>query len=474
MNVLKLQNSYSWLVTQDQAIKDLLWKSLRFLEKNYFMNPLYKQRKWSGHRDFFIKESGRFLTGLLPEVELALRNKGMAYTIVDERGDFEYTHRAVDDQFLNRWLAEGRDPVTMHDYQVEYINQIAEKHRGIVRAPTSAGKTFVLVGALKCLPPRTPTLVMTKSTDLCRQIYDDIAAWNFEGLGKCIGSRKKDFCPNVITVANVDSVHKIDGLLPHFKALFVDEVHTMTSNVPKAVYKRMKGASTRIGISATPFKFGETDKCQKYDVKGFFGPIIKCNGKELTIKELQDRGILSPSRCVFYPIDEPSLPYETYQDAVTLGIAENIPFHRLVARLAKKLKGRTLIIVERIAHGEMLHQMIPGSHWIYGEDTAVDRKTVIGLLQKSDKCTCIVQEKLISAGINVFVHNVIAALGGSASHHVTQRVGRGLRRADDKDMLNYYDFVFNINDYLYSHSLHRMKVLRTDGHEVVEKDEVDF
>jgi superfamily II DNA or RNA helicase len=146
----------------------------------------------------------------------------------------------------------------------------------------------------------------------------------------------------------------------------------------------------------------------------------------------------------------------------------------MVAKLAKKIKGRTLIIVERINQGEILQQLIPGSHWVYGQDTTEARKQVITLLQSSDKCVCIVQQKLISAGINVFIHNMICAMGGKAQHDVIQRLGRGLRRADDKESLTYYDFIFNINDYLFDHSMSRIKTLREEGHEIIEKDKVDF
>ena len=121
-----------------------------------------------------------------------------------------------------------------------------------------------------------------------------------------------------------------------------------------------------------------------------------------------------------------------------------------------------------------MEQLIPGSKFIYGEDTAVARDEVIKLLQSSDQCVCIVQQKLISAGINVFIHNMINAMGGKADHDVIQRMGRGLRNAEDKEQLNYFDFVFNINDYLLDHSHHRIKVLEREGHQVTIKDELDF
>lgn len=471
---LLLRNVYSWLQTDETGFKEDLWRALRFRQKGYFHSALYKQRKWDGYQDYISKQSGRFLTGLLPEVELALRLKGIAYSTQDERDTVPFLPGEVDDQFLNQWLAPGRTPITLHDYQVDYINLISRTGRGIVRAPTRGGKSLVVIGSLKRLPPKTPTLVMTKSTDLCHQLYDDIAAWDFPELGKVIGSRKKDFCPNTITVANVDSVHKIANLLPYFRALYVDEVHLMGSKVPKEVYKQMEKASVRIGISATPFKDGGTDLCQKYDTKGFFGPAMLPGGRILTTKELQSRGILSSSKCVIYPVEEPKLPYHTYMDAVT-DTVEGLQFNEMVARLAKSRKGRVLILVERIQQGETLNKLIPGSRWIYGKDDADTRKEVIELLKSSKKCVCIAQQVIIGTGLTFACHHAIfASAAGRAEHGVLQRFGRGLTRSADKEDFVYYDFLFHTNDYLTNHSYRRIKVLREEGHEVEVKDEIDF
>ena len=53
-------------------------------------------------------------------------------------------------------------------------------------------------------------------------------------------------------------------------------------------------------------------------------------------------------------------------------------------------------------------------------------------------------------------------------------MGRGLRTAKDKTGLNYYDFIFNINPYLLSHSKKRIKILEKQGHKVEIKKEIDF
>jgi superfamily II DNA or RNA helicase len=228
-------------------------------------------------------------------------------------------------------------------------------------------------------------------------------------------------------------------------------------------------------MSATPFKYGETDKVQKYMVKGFFGPELlieaaKEDGGRLTTKGLQKRGRLSKSHCTFFPVREPNLEYELYQDAVTFGIAENFDFHHMVKKLALSQKGRTLILVERIAHGDALNNLIPGSLWVRGQDNDTTRKEVVRQLQVNENCIAIATQGIFNTGINVFIHSLINAAGGQAEHQIIQRMGRGLRTAKDKTMLQYYDFIFYNNEYLLKHSKKRIRTLKQQGHEIEFKD----
>ncbi len=140
MTTLRIANDYSYLQTTDEALKEKLWKSLRFKQRNYFHTSLYKQRLWDGYIDFFHKSKATFLTGLIPEVKLALHHLGVDYDIEDQRTVVMPRYTNVDDQFLNQWLPEGMKPLTLEDYQVEFINMALEHRRGIVKAPTSAGK----------------------------------------------------------------------------------------------------------------------------------------------------------------------------------------------------------------------------------------------------------------------------------------------------------------------------------------------
>jgi len=475
--VIKVQNCYSWMVS-DVDTMTKLWTALRFRELNYQHSRLYKQKLWDGFSEFFKKESGRFLTGLLPEVTGALKFWGVPYELVDERNQQEFAVDKIDAKFLQQWNPAGKPMFDLYDYQVDLINQTIKHKRGIVSAATGAGKTEYMIGMLKALPENCPTLILANKKSLVEQNYDRLAEWGFKKFGRVYDK----YCdPNVFTCATVQSLHKIENLLPHIRAVVVDEIHDMMSKLPKKFYNKLKNASIRVAVSATWEKFGGKDKCQRYSVKGYFGPVLLTNSDAaengvVKTKLLQDRGTLSKSNCIFYPVNEPELQYEIYLDAATKGIAENWGFHEMVSRLAQQCTGRTLILVERIAHGDALESMIPGALWVAGKDDLETRKDVIDKLSKTNKenAVAIATQGIFNAGINVQIHNLINAAGGQADHIIIQRMGRGLRPAGDKSQLNYYDFVFNINEYLLKHSMKRIKILKKEGHEVTVKNEVDF
>jgi len=487
MTILRITNDYSYLITNNGDLKQKLWAGLRFRKRDYFMSPSYKQHLWDGFYDFFNKQTGKFLSGLVPEIKLALHYLDIKYEEIDERTKVKFLYDKVDDQFMNQWLPEGMDPITLKDFQVDLINQALVHNRGIVSPPTGTGKTYIMLGIMKCLPPGTPILFLANRKGIVRQNYKEMIKWGFQNVGIFDG---KNHEPNVITCSTVQSLHHLGKLLPKFKVLIVDEVHMMMGETAIKAYKKLTGCCVRIAVSATPFKFElrkktkeakvtEGDKVHKFNVKGYFGPVFEIEsikGGILTTEIAQERGILSPSKCYFYPIDEPeNVQFDIYQDAVTNGISKNWHFHQVVQKLVSTLKGRTLILVDRLAHGDTLKQLIPGALWVQGKDDDDTRDYVIKQLQESKgNCVAIATQQIFSAAINLFIHNLINAAGGKAEHDIIQRMGRGLRTANDKDTLTYYDFIFSINNYLETHSRKRVRILKEEGHEIIIKEKLDF
>lgn len=340
----------------------------------------------------------------------------------------------------------------------------------------NSGKTNVLIALLKALPPKTPTLVLVDRKDLAIQNYDEIKKFGFNDVGLFYGEVKD---PNFITVCVINSVDKLEPVFPRIKALFVDEIHDGMSKSFINVYKSCSNADIRIAFSATPFRYAGKDKCHKYRVKGYIGGVLKSNisddGK-LSTDFFQKRNILTKANCVFYTIDSPDRQYDVYGDALTYGIAQNPYLNQGIAKLVKeKLSGRTLLVVSRIEHGECLQQLIPNSFWLHGTQKKDVRKSIIkDLKDYQGDFVAIAVDSIINKGINVFIHNLVNIAGGKADHQVLQRLGRGLRTSDDKEILNYIDFYFTNNPYLEKHSEARVKILKTEGHPVEVKEDFNF
>lgn len=458
MNILKIENTYSWLQTDNQVLKDKLWKLLRFRNKNYFHNAAYRMKVWDGFDEFFNKSTGRFLTGLLPEVLFAINKFEVEIQFDDKRNKFQFNVEKIDDNFL--------PPKKLRDYQVDYINEVIINRRAIIPAPPGAGKSIIACGIIKTLPKKTMTLFLCNRVQLVEQFYEELVSMGINDIGRFHGTKKE--LDKSIIISTVQSADQLEKLLPKIEVLIVDEIHEMTTKTAKKVYKKLVNASVRVGLSGTAFKDG--DPSQKYDVKGWIGPVVNIDCTEsgkLTTKELQDRDILSQAECSFFVIDKPFLPYAVYMDAVKYGIAENQYLHEKIVELVGKVDGRILILVDRIAHGDMLYEMMPNSLWVKGEDTIETRKEVIQKLKYSkDKVVAIATSKIFGVGLSFEAH-VLISVGGKSSHGVIQKFGRGLRKNDtDKFFLQYFDFMFTNNQYLEDHSKKRIKILKKEGHKV--------
>ena len=188
-NILRINNDYSFFLSDDLKLRQELHERLRFRDKNYFHNRAYKMKKWDGYINFFSLDTGKFLTGLLPEVSAVLRHFNAEYSVEDLRQKTSFCVDAVNKDFLNQWLPETNtvgdkiSSLELHDYQVEFINLTMKHRRGVIFAPTSAGKSLVMLGILKTLAPNTPTLVLQNRTSLAQQNYDEFTKWKLPNVG---------------------------------------------------------------------------------------------------------------------------------------------------------------------------------------------------------------------------------------------------------------------------------------------------
>ena len=105
-NKLIISNDYSYFISDDVEIKSILNGCLKFREKNYYHNRRYKMKLWDGYTEFFQKDTGKFLTGLIPEIKAVLKAKNISYTVEENRNKIKFLYDSVDKDFGNTWKEE--------------------------------------------------------------------------------------------------------------------------------------------------------------------------------------------------------------------------------------------------------------------------------------------------------------------------------------------------------------------------------
>ena len=127
--ILKIENCYSQLLSDNMEILKVLHENMRFRERNYFHSRLYKQKLWDGYTEFFSKKTGKFLTGLLPEVIAALDHLQENYEKIDNRIETNFIVDEIDENFLSK-------DFNLYDYQVDLTNALLKHKRGVICAPS--------------------------------------------------------------------------------------------------------------------------------------------------------------------------------------------------------------------------------------------------------------------------------------------------------------------------------------------------
>ncbi len=187
------------------------------------------------------------------------------------------------------------------------------------------------------------------------------------------------------------------------------------------------------------------------------------------------------------------------------GVVNNELLNARIVNLVKRLEGRILILVNRIAHGEKLAALLGGPdatvYWVSGSDTLEERAAVLQQLRQSNAGRCVaILSSIGNTGIDVHLHHLVCthktrfrsplslsltwftffmntrfsllvllqinAAGGLSPNLTIQTIGRGLRKADDKLELSYWDFLNHSNYHMEQHSKARIETLRKEGHAI--------
>ena len=87
---ITVNNDFCQLQTDNKQLSDYLIANLKFRQKGYQFSPLYKSKKWDGFVNFFSAKTGKFLSGILPEICMIVKKFNEVYELNDLRTPIKF------------------------------------------------------------------------------------------------------------------------------------------------------------------------------------------------------------------------------------------------------------------------------------------------------------------------------------------------------------------------------------------------
>ena len=233
------------------------------------------------------------------------------------------------------------------------------------------------------------------------------------------------------------------------------------------------------------YKFGftgtmPTSKIDQWNIIGKLGPITF----EQKTQTLRKQSYISDFKITIIKIKHqtkpstaisgtPSSAYENELDFLT----NNSKRNEIIAKIALYVKNNSLIMVDRLAHGDCIEAEIrricPDNRPIYyirGSTEIEDREKIRELMNGRSDVIIIAISKIFSTGINIpNLHNIIFASAGKAKIKIMQSIGRALRLHPTKSMANIFDIADNTK-YGIIHLIERKKLYNLEKYDYAEKE----
>ena len=413
-----------------RVIKSLEREMSYFVENAQRTNA-YKQGRWDGTETLLHKTKKGiyyFPCGMIDTAKRVFNDFGVEYIIQD----IKLEHIRDKYKPLNlKWTC----PFELYDYQKRSVSEIKENESGTICLPTGAGKTLIMIKLIHEF--NLPVLVVVHNQELLYQWERAIKEYLGGYVPGLVGDNNLTFAP--ITIAMVQTLNvmvgKGDLKRLDFPVLLVDEVHRIAAETCYTVAMQVNAAA-RIGASATPTR---TDG----KIKKLWAATGEIKSR-ITAGELIERGLLAKPKFVFLnpPATNLGGGRMKWNDVYVNGIVLNEPRNDLIVKYAKRYASENLTVyihTERIDHGEMLSERIPGSVFLHGKDNSTRRQMILKRFEEG-KIKVLVST-LLKEGVSINTMNVFIAGGGMKSPiSVIQKMGRALRIAPGKTEAIIVDF----------------------------------
>ena len=432
----------------DVDVRRKLSNALKFEVPYARYMPQYKLGRWDGKVAFF----GLGGTGYVNHLDVVsdiLNRQGVEIVDIDDRRhpiDLNFENITEDYWGDKTWPkghpAEG-EPIRLRDYQVEVVNNFLQNPQSLQEVATGAGKTIITATLSKITEPYGRSLVIVPNKSLVTQTEEDYINCGLD-VGVYFGDRKE--LGKTHTICTWQSLNILDKkfkdgsavlslaeFLEDVSTIIIDEVHQAKAEVlKKLLTQNLRNAPIRWGLTGTIPK----ERFEFESIHASIGPVIG----QVSAKELQDKGVLSNCHVNIIQMIDTAV-HRDYQSELKYLVTNDGRLEYMASVLNKvKESGNTLILVDRISAGEKLQELIPGSSFVKGDVKLKDRKEAYDEINEGTNHVVIATYGVAAVGINIpRIFNLVLIEPGKSFVRVIQSIGRGVRKAKDKDFVQIWD-----------------------------------
>ena len=422
-------------------------KELKFFLPYAYHVPAYKLGRWDGCVSYFTI-GGVTYTNLLDIIIPIIVAENYSIELDDQRNvwDFDFTE-VKEDSYSNITWPKGHpvegQPVMLRDYQVEIVNKFLETPHCLQEIATGAGKTLVTASLSERAEKYGRSIVIVPNKDLVRQTYEDYVNMGLDA-GVYFGDKKEIGKTHTIcTWQSLNSIKKqfrdgktdfgLQDFAEDVVCVIVDEVHQAKADVLKELLtKDFAHIPLRWGLTGTIPKA----KHEQISLRACLGEVVN----KLAASELQELGVLSNCHVNVVQMEE-SVEYSNYQSELTY-LTSDKDRMKYVSGLIENIRksGNTLVLVDRIKAGNLLLENIPDAEFVSGVMKTTDRKDAYTEINEGTNHVVVATYGVAAVGINIpRIFNLVLLEPGKSFVRVIQSIGRGVRKAQDKDHVEIWD-----------------------------------
>ena len=410
--------------------------------------PSVKLGRWNGKVSFFSLGGSSYIN-LLTEIIPILERFDYDIQLEDLRPyttTFNFSEVSEDSFSDKVWPKDhtlAGQPIMLRDYQVEIVNNFLANPQSLQEVATGAGKTIMTAALSKSIEYYGRSIVIVPNKSLVTQTEADYINMGLD-VGVYFGDRKEFGKQHTIcTWQSLNNLLKntksgdadvtIGDFIEDVVCLIVDEVHMAKADALKTL---LTGAFSHI-----PIRWGLTGTIPKAEFEKIallvsLGPVIS----KLSASELQDKGVLAQCHVNIVQLKD-KVEFSNYQSELK-HLLENEKRLDKIAELIDKVKdsGNTLVLVDRVNAGRELIHRLPDAVFISGETKLTERKEEYDEIKISANKIIVATYGVAAVGINIpRIFNLVLIEPGKSFVRVIQSIGRGIRKAEDKDHVEIWD-----------------------------------